>query len=199
MADTIGKANPFLYRGYCNDSETGLYSLNSRYYDPQTGRFLNADGAVSTGTGILGHNMFAYCNNDPTGLADAKLGKAISKLPKYITKIKRVGPGVGFYTRSTSSAFFKSFAKIGIVAAGAFIWDLYTDSMAYRGNDFYKAATVSTIAFAIGISVGLLATGAGMPAGTALLAEVLTGTATGILEGPIKNSGLATEIERVVL
>ena len=90
-------------------------------------------------------------------------------------------------------------AVLGIVAAGAFIWDLYTDSMAYRGNDFYKAATVSTIAFAIGISVGLLATGAGMPAGTALLAEVLTGTATGILEGPIKNSGLATEIERVVL
>jgi hypothetical protein len=130
--------------------------------------------------------MFAYCDNHPIGLADAKLGKAISKLPKYITKIKRVGIELEFYTRSTSSAFFKSFAKIGIVAAGGFIWDLYTDSHHYMGNDFNKTATVSTLAFAVGISVGLLATGAGVPAGTALLAEVLTGTATGILEGPIK-------------
>ena len=70
MADTVGKINPFLYRGYYYDSETGLYYLNSRYYDPETGRFINADGAVSTGTGILGFNMFSYCNNDPTGMVD---------------------------------------------------------------------------------------------------------------------------------
>ena len=70
MADTIGRANPFLYRGYCCDAETGLYSLNSRYYDPQTGRFLNADGQFNPETGLAGNNIFAYCNNDPTGLAD---------------------------------------------------------------------------------------------------------------------------------
>ena len=70
MADTVGKINPFLYRGYYYDSETGFYYLNSRYYDPETGRFINADGAVSTGTGILGFNMFSYCNNDPTGMVD---------------------------------------------------------------------------------------------------------------------------------
>ena len=70
MADTVGKINPFLYRGYYYDPETGFYYLNSRYYDPETGRFLNADGAVSTGTGILGFNMFSYCNNDPTGMVD---------------------------------------------------------------------------------------------------------------------------------
>ena len=70
MADTIGKANLFLYRGYCCDAETGLYSLNSRYYDPQTGRFLNADGQFNPETGLAGNNIFAYCNNDPTGLAD---------------------------------------------------------------------------------------------------------------------------------
>ena len=121
--------------------------------------------------------MFAYCNNDPTGLADAKLGKAISKLPKYITKIKRVGPGVGFYTRSTSSAFFKSFAKIGIVAAGAFIWDLYTDSMAYRGNDFYKSATVSTLSFLAGIAVGLAITSS--PIGLAILGGAVAGALIG--------------------
>jgi RHS repeat-associated protein len=58
MADTIGRANPFLYRGYCCDSETGLYSLNSRYYDPQTGRFLNADGQLNSDTGLTGDNLY---------------------------------------------------------------------------------------------------------------------------------------------
>ena len=62
---TVLARNPYLYRGYRYDSETGLYYLNSRYYDPETGRFINADGFVSTGQGILGSNMFAYCLNNP--------------------------------------------------------------------------------------------------------------------------------------
>ena len=57
--------NPFRYRGYYYDYETGFYYLQSRYYNPEWGRFLNADGYISTGTGLLGHNMFAYCNNSP--------------------------------------------------------------------------------------------------------------------------------------
>ena len=64
-ADTVGALNPFRYRGYCYDTETGLYYLNSRYYDPVTQRFVNGDGYASTGQGILGYNMFAYCLNDP--------------------------------------------------------------------------------------------------------------------------------------
>ena len=74
----------------------------------------------------------------------------------------------------------------GIVAAGAFIWDLYTDSHHYMGNDFNKAATVSTIAFAVGISVGLLATGIGAPVGVTLLAGIASGTIIGSVEDPIK-------------
>ena len=42
----IGLLNPMRYRGYCYDNETGLYYLISRYYDPTTGRFVNADGLV---------------------------------------------------------------------------------------------------------------------------------------------------------
>ena len=64
------RRNPFRYRGYYYDSESGLYYLNSRYYDPKTGRFLNADEAVSTGRGIVGNNMFAYCNNNPVNACD---------------------------------------------------------------------------------------------------------------------------------
>ena len=60
LASTIGQTNPYRYRGYWFDTETGLYYLQSRYYDPQTGRFINADIMVSTGQGVLGCNMCAY-------------------------------------------------------------------------------------------------------------------------------------------
>ena len=62
--------NPFRYRGYYYDSETGLYYLQSRYYNPQWGRFISADAYVSTGTGLLGYNMYAYCNNNPVMYVD---------------------------------------------------------------------------------------------------------------------------------
>ena len=64
--------NPYLYRGYRYDSETGLYYLNSRYYDPETGRFINADGYVSTEQGQLSANMFAYCENNPVNRSDSE-------------------------------------------------------------------------------------------------------------------------------
>mgnify|MGYP004654238529 FL=1 len=57
--------NPFRYRGYYYDSETGYYYLQTRYYNPDSGRFLNADGYVNANGDILGYNMFAYCSNNP--------------------------------------------------------------------------------------------------------------------------------------
>ena len=66
----VAVLNPIRYRGYFYDTETGFYYLNSRYYDPQIGRFINADGYVSTGQGFLGFNMFAYCNNNPVMFCD---------------------------------------------------------------------------------------------------------------------------------
>ena len=63
MASTLGATNPFRYRGYYYDTESGWYYLNSRYYDPQAGRFINADGIVAANGGIMGYNMFAYCNS----------------------------------------------------------------------------------------------------------------------------------------
>ena len=62
--------NPFRYRGYYYDSETGYYYLQTRYYNPEWGRFLNADGYVNANGDILGYNMFAYCGNNPTGHTD---------------------------------------------------------------------------------------------------------------------------------
>lgn len=64
-ANAIGNVNPIRYRGYYLDSETGYYYLQSRYYNPQLGRFINADLYCDTETGALGTNMFTYCENNP--------------------------------------------------------------------------------------------------------------------------------------
>ena len=69
--DHIAFINPFRYRGYYYDAESGLYYLNSRYYDPETGRFLNADGQLSTGSDLTGMNLFAYCGNNPVNRTDS--------------------------------------------------------------------------------------------------------------------------------
>ena len=55
----LADINPLRYRGYFYDTETSLYYLKSRYYDPEVGRFINPDAYASTGQGILGANMFA--------------------------------------------------------------------------------------------------------------------------------------------
>ncbi len=62
----LANINPLRYRGYYYDTETGLYYLQSRYYDPEIGRFINADTYATTNTtGIINTNMFVYCVNDP--------------------------------------------------------------------------------------------------------------------------------------
>ena len=63
--------NPIRYRGYYYDVETKLYYLQSRYYNPEIGRFLNADGYLTTDAdNPLAYNMFAYCGNNPVMYSD---------------------------------------------------------------------------------------------------------------------------------
>ena len=67
----IGNVNPFRYRGYYYDTETGLYFLQTRYYDPEVGRFLNRDSVqYADPETINGLNLYAYCLNNPVEYAD---------------------------------------------------------------------------------------------------------------------------------
>ena len=69
--NSVAKLNPFRYRGYYYDAETGLYYLNSRYYDPSIGRFINADDiSYIQPEQINGLNLFAYCGNNPVMYTD---------------------------------------------------------------------------------------------------------------------------------
>ena len=68
----IGYINPLRYRGYYYDAESGLYYLNSRYYDPEVGRFINADEQLNKD--VMGCNLYAYCGNNPVTRSDEKGG-----------------------------------------------------------------------------------------------------------------------------
>ncbi len=70
-ANHIGNLNPFRYRGYYYDTETKLYFLKTRYYDPETGRFISQDGIEYLDTDTInGLNLYAYCGNNPVSNVD---------------------------------------------------------------------------------------------------------------------------------
>ena len=77
LATSLGADNPFRYRGYYYDTETGLYYLMTRYYDPEVCRFISADVYMTTGQGVLGGNMWAYCLNNPILYSDT-LGESVT-------------------------------------------------------------------------------------------------------------------------
>ena len=79
----MAEINPLRYRGYYYDTETGFYYLQSRYYDPEICRFINADSYASSGQGILGHNAFIYCSNSPVIYIDATGEDWINTLVQY--------------------------------------------------------------------------------------------------------------------
>ena len=68
----IGYINPFRYRSYYYDNETKLYYLNSRYYNPEWGRFISADIYLDTEQDVNSSNMYAYTGNNPTSRIDVE-------------------------------------------------------------------------------------------------------------------------------
>ena len=68
----LADINPLRYRGYFYDTETGLYYLQSRYYDPEVGRWINIDNVEYLGTEdeLISYNLFTYCLNNPVNRTD---------------------------------------------------------------------------------------------------------------------------------
>ena len=104
-----------------------MYYLQSRYYDPEIGRFINADVFPSTGQGLLGNNMFAYCGNNPVARADASgyffftvLGAAIGAATGYFDALLMgTDPETGFKSGLVSGAIAGAGVDIGVlVTAG---------------------------------------------------------------------------------
>ena len=142
LASTLGADNPFRYRGYYYDTESCFYYLNSRYYDAKVCRFVNADSYVSTGQGLLGHNMYAYCLNSPTNYQDSTGGIAITT----IILIGSIIAGVAAATYTAVSSYEET-GEVDIIStavsgfsvfaffytAGLSIYGFYVDYCYYRG------------------------------------------------------------------
>ena len=98
---TILDYSPFRYRGYIYDEESGFYYLNSRYYDPQVGRFVNADNheiITASPSALTDKNLYAYCDNNPVMrtdhggdiwnvIAGAVVGAAVSFVTAVVPEI----------------------------------------------------------------------------------------------------------------
>ena len=67
MSETLGKDNPYRYKGYYYDNETGMYYISVRYYNPEIARFINTDteDILDISSHLYDKNLYAYCDNNP--------------------------------------------------------------------------------------------------------------------------------------
>ena len=138
LAETLGKVQPFRYRGYVYDEETGLYYLRSRYYNAQWGRFVNADAEIAVEAKLWDAKLFLYCANNPVRYTDdggnsfwdvlADCGKALLVAAVVVAVVAVViaatGGGGGFALAAAggeiiSGAAVADAAMTTAVAAGA--------------------------------------------------------------------------------
>lgn len=102
----IANINPFRYRSYYYDKETKLYYLNTRYYNPRWGRFINADGVISTSS-VSGFNLYQYTFSNPINHIDAN-GRWPSIVAQFCKTVEKnfntaINKAVSKQTKSTSS------------------------------------------------------------------------------------------------
>ena len=150
QSGSMASTNPLRYRGYYYDSETGFYYLQSRYYDPATRRFINADVYSSTDSSdAVSCNMFAYCGNNPTSRSDetgdfwnfivgAVVGAVVNAVSTAVDAVKEGG--------LDALSDGKTWAKIGVSAATGAI----NGAVAASGLGMFAQAGISAATSAVG-------------------------------------------------
>lgn len=123
---TLAETNPIRYRGYYYDTETGLYYLQSRYYDPTVGRFISADSIVSTGQGVLGNNMFAYCLNNPIHRIDPS-GTLAYPGEIHNEVVRRISDKYGFKKEQIILYRGGGFGRADLISQNGQVWDVKRD------------------------------------------------------------------------
>ena len=174
---TLASMNPFRYRGYCYDEETGFYYVSSRYYDPEIGRWINADipeTLTADFENFAQYNLFAYCFNNPVNLSDET-----GAWPSWATKL-----AIGVGAIVIGAAVVAATAATG-GAAAAFV------GAAFAG---LKSAAVSgAIGAAVGAGISAVShrvsTGSWSGAGKAAIDGAVDGFASGFMTGGIMAGG----------
>lgn len=157
---TMADINPFRYRGYYYDNETGFYYLQTRYYDPTIRRFINADNyellpVLAKTLGQL--NLYAYANNNPLMNVDMS-GEGIVALIVFLAAFTLIGAGVG--TVRGIVLGHTGWDLVGDIALGAGIGLATGGLLAATGAVFHGAVGYAKIfgiavkrAFALGAAV----------------------------------------------
>ena len=167
---TLANVNPLRYRGYYYDSETGFYYLQSRYYDPAIGRFINADSYASTdATGLLSTNMFAYCENDPVNRSDPDGEVAHLAIGAVVGAIANVGfsylnhmiAGESYGLKEAaldalSGAASGALAASGVGLLGQVIGNGLTSGVAYFARADINNQRTTTSGFLVSIAEGMM-------------------------------------------
>ena len=182
---TILNTNPFRYRGYYYDNETGLYYLNARYYDPSIGRFISLDVLSildETKSQINGLNLYMYCNNNPIMYVDPSGCFALTTI--IILTLIAVGVVAGGTAAGviSYSKDYRGWELVGHIFAGAVIGGLIGAAIGY-----FAAPTIAGLLTSTGTIGGslVLAGGGAVGGGIAIsaigeLALVGTIAVTGI-------------------
>ena len=158
---TLAELNPFRYRGYYYDTETGLYYLKSRYYDPEVGRFITIDDTSYLDPDTInGLNLYAYCGNNPVMRVDENGNSWWDNLWKVIVGVVVIGALVAgsVLTAGTLSVVLAG-AAIGAIggALGSVVSTAVTGDWGNFGNNFLVgigAGAISGAISATGLGIG---------------------------------------------
>ena len=183
MADTLGKDNPYRYKGYYYDDETGMYYLKSRYYQPEICRFISADTieVLDCQGDLNDKNLYAYCDNNPVMRVDT--GGQI-----WITLgIMAAGGGIGMVIGAASSAITQymfngeiNWKSVGVAAVGGFVSGAVAASPLGLTGQIGVGAAVGAVSYVADCKVN----------GSALkVDELAVSAAAGAVSGRIGGSG----------
>ena len=141
----LAAANPIRYRGYYYDTETGLYYIQRRYYDPEVGRWISPEpnvdvGEFDVGAGLIGYNVYGYCANNPINMIDIT-GEFVTSITAYFFGAVIVTACVAMVVVVNTPSFQRSWERMCNGIAGAF-----------SGALAWAAAQAKSIAQSIGDS-----------------------------------------------
>ena len=143
----LAELNPFRYRGYYYDTETGLYYLNSRYYDPRTGRFINADAVDYLGEDAeFSCNLYAYCANNPVNRIDEEgtwaqwITKAIAVAAVALTVVAATAITVATFGAGSVAGVAMITATLTLAAKATEVVALQTKKSRNEGKDWGQTA-----------------------------------------------------------
>ncbi len=170
-SSNIAKKNSFTYRSYKYDEEIDMYYLNSRYYNPEIGRFINSDGILGEVGNLQSNNMYAYCANNPVMYLDPSGYFSISKFiegtlmvatavmaivisvatfgaatPLAMTIVAGITLGAGVLTGINGLATIgESVTDYNVIRDG-----LFNDVLGMDDSAYYTYATITTAVAIIG-------------------------------------------------